>query len=339
MSFSCVLHVLGRLCLVFAGLLLVPLIMVFIDGDGPVVSDAALTVSAAFGWASAASAALGLVLIVLFRLDKNDFDREEGFAVVTFSWILFMLLGALPFILSGAIPDVVDALFETLSGFTTTGASILSDPALLGRPLLFWRALTHWVGGMGIVALSVAILPTLGAGGAFLYRAEGSDPDRGNLFPRVADVARQLWMIYIGLTLAEVLSLTAAGMDVFEAICHSFATVATGGFGTRADSYASYSPTIQWVTTLFMFLSGLNLLLLAAAARGRPMDLFRNTETRVWIAILLVAIVLGVAVLHDTPQAPAGFEPLVRSVSFTVVSVCSTTGFATADFGMWPVGL
>ncbi len=333
MSVSSVFHVVGRLCAVYAGLLLLPLVVWLADGGGwgPVPH--------AFVVAAAVTAAVGFGLQLSFRFVREEFDFEEGFAVVTFSWLAFSLLGAVPYVLADAVPGYTDGLFETLSGLTTTGASILSDPSALGRPLLFWRALTHWVGGMGIVALSVAILPALGAGGNFLYRAEASGPSKDKQLPRIRDVAKLLWGIYLGLTVAETIALVVAGMPLFDAICHSFATVATGGFGTQPDSLASYSPAIQWVVTVFMVLAGLNYVLLFSALLGRPGALWRSTEARLWLTILLVSTVIGCAVLRARDGAPDGLEPLVRGVAFTVASVSSTTGFATVDFGQWPVSL
>ena len=333
MSLSSVLHTVGRLCLVYAGLLLLPLVLVGLEGD--------LGTGAAWPFLMSAgvAAVAGLGLGFLCEMDREAFDFEEGFAVVTFSWVAFSLLGAMPYVISGAVPDIVDALFEASSGLTTTGASVLPDPAALGRPLLFWRALTHWVGGMGIVVLSIAILPALGAGGSFLYGAESTGPGHDRPLGRIKDVAKMLWGVYVGLTLLEVVALLVAGMDLFDAVCHSFATVATGGFGTRSDSLASFGPAVQWVVTVFMVLAGLNYLMLLGLFRGRPGDLLRNTEARLWLGLLVVATVVGVLVLHADRGAPDGLEPLVRGVALSVVSVSSTTGFAGEDFGLWPVPL
>lgn len=336
MSVSSVLHVLGRLCLVFAGLLMVPLLMVAIEGTGSGLSEGP---GHAFLLSAAAAGILGLTLVVVFSKNLAEFDFEEGFAVVTFAWLLFMALGALPYWLSGAIPNPVDACFESLSGLSTTGASILSDPAALGRPLLLWRALTHWVGGMGIVVLSIAILPALGAGGNFLFQAETSGAGSEKLMPRIRDVAKLLWAVYAGLTMASFLSLWAAGMGPFDALCHAFATVATGGFGTRSDSLASFGPAVQWVTVICMVFAGLNYILVYRAMLGRPGDLWRSTEARVWLGILLLASATCFTVLFLREDNSEGIEALLRGAVFTVVSTCSTTGFATVDFGAWPMAL
>jgi len=326
-SVSSVLHVLGRLCLLFGGLLLVPLALaLFESGFGNPVARALLG-------SSACSCALGLVLHLSFAKHVEEFDFEEAFAVVASAWVAFTLLGALPYWLSGAIPGVTDAAFESISGLSTTGASILNDPAQLGRPLLLWRALTHWVGGMGVIMLSLAILPALGAGGNFLFQAESTGSDSERLAPRIRDVSRILWLVYVGLTLLGVVAFALAGMSVFDAVCHSFATVATGGFSTRADSLASFAPAVQWTAVALMVLAGLNQALLFAALLGRPLQLLRNVETRTWLSLLALASLLGLWVLGS--RAPE-LDASVLDVVFTVVSISSTTGFATVDFGLWP---
>jgi trk system potassium uptake protein TrkH len=324
------------LCLVFAGLLMLPLLALPFEADNPGLFAG---VGQAFVFSAGIAGGLGLLLMAVFRKNVDEFDFEEGFAVVTFSWLLFMLLGALPYWLSGAIPAVLDACFESLSGLSTTGASILSDPAALGGPLLLWRALTHWVGGMGVVVLSIAVLPALGAGGNFLFQAETSGPGNEKLMPRIRDVAKLLWAVYAGLTLASFLAYWAAGMGAFDALCHAFATVATGGFGTRADSMASFGPVVQWVAVVFMLLAGLNYILLYRAMLGRPADLLRSTEARVFLLILVVASALCFSVLYQDSDGSLAVEPALRGAVFSVVSICSTTGFSSVDFGVWPASL
>lgn len=336
MSVSSVLHVLGRLCLVFAGLLLVPLLFVLPQGFEALFAG---EVGRAFLLSAGVAGALGVLLVMVFSKNLEEFDFEEGFAVVTFAWLLFMVLGALPYWISGAVPDVVNACFESLSGLSTTGASILTDPAALGPALLFWRALTHWVGGMGIVVLSIAILPALGAGGNFLFQAESSGPKSEKLVPRIRDVAKLLWAVYAGLTLLSFVSLWLAGMGPFDALCHAFATVATGGFGTRSDSLASFGPAVQWVAVVCMVLAGMNYILVYRAMLGRPRELLASTELRVWLLILLGASATCFTVLYSREGAGAGVESILRDAVFSVVSMCTTTGFATADFGAWPQGL
>jgi trk system potassium uptake protein TrkH len=327
-NLSCVLHLLGRLCTVLAGLLLAPLLVAL--HDDTLGSD----IAHAFLLTSVATFGVGLLLRLSFRLDRDAFQLPEAFATVTGAWIVFTALGALPFLLSGEIPRVVDAYFETMSGATTTGASILADPALLSRPLLLWRACLHFVGGLGIVALSVAILPALGAGGNFLFQAEAAGPEKDKLLPRISQMSKMLWAVYLGLTVANVGSLLLAGMEPFDAICHGFATVSTGGFGTRSDSLASYSATIQWITILFMFLGGMNFVLLLSVVRGRLDHVLRNTEWRTYTVLVLGAA--ATCAIVRAGEARDGLEPLLRDSMFAVVTLCSTTGFSTVDYDRWP---
>jgi trk system potassium uptake protein TrkH len=329
-NLACVLHLIGRLCTVLAGLLLLPLLVCLVDGT--------LLQRTAFAFVVASLSALitGLALQLAFRFRQDRFQLPEAFASVAAAWLAFSLLGSLPFLLTGAIPRFVDAYFETMSGATTTGASILADPAALGRPLLLWRALLHLVGGLGIVALSVAILPALGAGGNFLFQAEASGPEKGKLMPRISTVSKTLWGVYLGLTVLVFVAFALAGMEPFDAVCHAIAAVATGGFGTRADSLASYPARVQWVAIGGMLLGGTNYVLLLSAVRGRARPLLRSTEWRVWIGILGMVTAVSLVVRHAAEGAPAGWETLVRGTLFSVVSLGSTTGFATDDYNSWP---
>ncbi|MHC5209218.1 MAG: TrkH family potassium uptake protein [Planctomycetota bacterium] len=333
MNLACVLHLIGRLCTVLAGLLLLPLLVCLVDGTlfGPT--------SFAFVISSLSALVTGLALQLAFRFRQDRFQLPEAFASVAAAWLVFSLLGALPFLLTGAIPRFVDAYFETMSGATTTGASVLSDPALLGRPLLLWRSLLHLIGGLGIVALSVAILPALGAGGNFLFQAEAVGPEKDKLVPRISTMSKLLWTVYIGLTAATVSGYVIAGMAPFDAVCHGFATVGTGGFSTQSDSFAGYSPAIQWVSIVFMYLAGTNFVLLLSVVRGRPATLWRNTEWRTYTAILILVAAFCAVVRQGSEGMESGLEPLVRSSLFSVVSLATTTGFGTVDFDRWPAVL
>ena len=213
---------------------------------------------AALGISALLTALTGLMLVRLTRIER-DVRVREGFAIVTFGWVLAAAFGALPFVISGAIPSYTDAFFETMSGFTTTGASILTDIEALPRGLLFWRSFTHWLGGMGIILLSLAILPFLGVGGMQLFKAEVPGPVADKLAPRVTQTAKILWGVYIALSAVQTVLLMVGGMDLFDALCHTFGTMATGGFSTRNASIAAFpSPFIQWVIVVFMFLAGVN---------------------------------------------------------------------------------
>ncbi len=333
MNIGVVLYILGRLCTLLAVLIASPLLLCLAEGGLGTPTANAFIVS------SVVSLGLGVALQLSFEFEQDRFGFGEAFATVTSTWILFTALGAMPFVITGRIPSVVDACFEVLSGFTTTGASILPDPAVLDRPLLLWRAMTHWVGGMGIVALSVAVLPALGAGGNFLFQAEVPGPESEKLLPRISSTAKLLWTLYLTLTVTQFVLLWAAGMTPFDSICHTFATVATGGFGTRADSLASFGPAVQWVVVLFMFLAGVNFVMLLNAMKGRFRVAIGNTEVRVYTGIVVVATLLCLAATAGRPGAPVGFEPLLRDSAFTVVSLLTSTGFVTADYEVWPVGL
>ncbi len=333
MSHGVVLHLLGRLCTVLAGLLLMPLAVCWIDGvlDGPEARACLLSAGIAL--------LAGALLRLAFPFRQAALGRAEAFAVVAGAWVVFTLLGALPYLLAGGIPRIVDAVFETISGAATCGASILPDPSAIGRPLLFWRALTNWIGGLGIVALSVAILPALGAGGNVMFEWESSGPEKSKLLPRVATISRLLWGTYLLVTLANVVAFLATGLQPFDAVCHAFATLATGGFGTRPDSFASFPPAAQWAAIAFMVVGGTNFVLLLALLRGRGRDLLRDVELRTWLGILAGAVLLTVLVRLGDEGLPADWETMLRDSTFAVVTVSSTTGFATADYDRWPAAV
>ncbi|RKY20425.1 MAG: TrkH family potassium uptake protein [Planctomycetota bacterium] len=333
MDIGAVLHIIGRLCMVMSVLLVTPLVLLV---TGPGVETALVD---AFVLSAAVSLGLGMALTLSFELRQEAFGVGEAFAVVTASWLVFTALGAMPFVITDAIPSVVDACFEVLSGFTTTGASILDDPAQLSPALLLWRSTTHWVGGMGIVAMSVAILPALGAGGNFLFQAEVPGPESEKLLPRISSTAKVLWAIYVGLTLVEFGALWAVGMTPLDAVCHTFATVATGGFGTRADSLASFGPAVQWIVIVFMFLAGVNFVILLQAVRGRIDRVVRNAELRVYVLIIAGVTLAFMVGLLARGEGLTGLEPLLRDCLFTTVTLLTSTGFVTADYELWPAGL
>jgi len=333
LNLGAVLYVLGRLCMIMAVLLLVPLLFWFSDSGLPPDLFDSFVVSAAV------SLGLGMLLTLSFEMEQDAFGVGEAFATVTASWVVFTLLGAMPFLISGYIASPLDASFEVLSGFTTTGASILPDPSVLPEPLLLWRAMTQWIGGMGIVALSVAVLPALGAGGNFLFQAEVPGPESEKLLPRISSTAKLLWVIYMLLTVCEFGALRLAGMNSLDAICHTFATVATGGFGTRADSLTSFSPAVQWIVLVFMFLAGANFVMLLHILRRRFARAARNVELRAYVAILVGATALCAASVYRDAGAPEGVEPLVRAAAFTTFSLLTGTGFVITDYQIWPDGL
>jgi trk system potassium uptake protein TrkH len=262
-------------------------------------------------------------------------SRRDGFGVVTFGWVAVALFGSLPYLLSGVIPDPVSAMFETISGFTTTGASVLTNLEAVPRGILFWRALTQWFGGMGVLVLCVAILPFLGVGGMQVYRAEMPGPSKDRLTPRIATTAKLLWGLYALMSLVQTLLLMAGGMDWFDASCHTFATMSTGGFSTRTASLAAYdSLYLDLVITGFMFLAGVNFALHFRALRGAPGVFWRDPEFRFYLLIwLLSGLFLSANVFTVGIESAGG---ALRHGFFQGTSILTTTGFATRDFNLWP---
>ena len=281
---------------------------------------------------SLGASATGIIGFLTTR-SQVEFRHKEGFVIVTFGWILFAIVGALPFYFSGYIPAYTDAFFETMSGFTTTGATILTDIEALPHGLLFWRSLTHWLGGMGIILLSLAILPLLGIGGMQMYKAEVPGPTPDKLSPRIKETAKLLWGVYLVFTIAETALLMLAGMNLFDALCHTFGTMATGGFSTKNASIGYYnSATIDYIITFFMIIAGLNFALHYRALRGKPLY-FKDIETRVFLLIILIAFLfIGYDVWQHSEHS---FAKTVRDSLFQVTSILTTTGYGTADFEKW----
>jgi trk system potassium uptake protein TrkH len=285
----------------------------------------------------------------------DELRVREGFAIVALAWFVLSLIGAVPFVLSGVLESYTDAFFETMSGFTTTGATILGGartPSIEEIPnaFLFWRSLAHWMGGMGIIVLTLAILPLLGVGGMQLYKAEVPGPSADKLTPRVRETAKRLWLIYVGITAVEILLLLPE-MSLFDSVNHAFATMATGGFSTENGSVGQYdSAYIDWVVTVFMFLAGVNFALHYRMLRGQAITVFRDTELRVYTAIVVVAsLVISVATWKPalsifsfevpTDAVFAGYESFVDALrygAFQATAIITTTGFGTADYELWP---
>ena len=283
--------------------------------------------------------ALGLTTYQLNkRSDGRDLRSRDGFLVVTSGWILMSAFGCLPFLFTGTIPSVTNAFFETMSGFTTTGASILDNIEAMPRSVLLWRSLTQWIGGMGIIVLAVAILPILGIGSVQLFSAEAPGLKADKIKPRIADTAKRLWFIYMGLTLAETILLWIGGMSPFDALNHSLTTLSTGGFSTKQASIAYWdSAYIQYVITLFMFLGGTNFILIYWLINLKFKKLFENEEFRFYgIATILFSLLVALALIK---RGMFGMEESFRTALFQVVSIVTTTGYATADYCHWGSGL
>lgn len=286
-------------------------------------------------WSVATMVGTGTILTYICRSAGRDVSRKDGYIIVTLIWIIFSLFGTLPYMLSGCITNFTDAFFETMSGFTTTGASILFDIESLPKSLLFWRSMTHWIGGLGIVFFMVAVFPIFGFGEMHLFAAESVGPMKTKLHPRISVTARWILTVYIGLTVMATVAYFICGMGWFDAICHSMSTVSTGGFSTKQDSILAFnSPLIEYVVTLFMFLGGVSLSLqYLLLFKGRLRELFRDTEFRTYLGIVLgftAVITVGLLLTSDT-----GFEESFRTSIFQVVALQTTTGFATANYVMW----
>lgn len=263
----------------------------------------------------------------------GELTTREGFAAVGLSWFALAAFGALPYLFTGAIPNVTNAFFESSAGFTTTGSSILADPAALSHGILFWRSLTQWIGGMGIIVLSVAILPLLGVGGVQLARAESPGPTPDRLTPRFSETAKRLWLLYMAFTVAETLLLWLGDMNLFDAISHSFTTMSTGGFGTKAESMAAFSAYSQWVVIVFMFLAGVSFALHFRALR-RPAEYAHNGEFRLYgfIAAAATAVIVIGTLGGDAARS-------IREGVFVAVSTMTTTGFGIVDYNQWSSAL
>lgn len=283
----------------------------------------------------AAMVGTGAVLTYVGRGKERNISRKDGYIVVTLCWIIFSIFGSVPYYLSGYLPSVTDAFFETMSGFSTTGATVLDDIEALPHSLLFWRAMTHWVGGLGIVFFTVAVFPVFGLGDINLFAAESVGPMRAKLHPRISVAARWILTIYIGLTLIATVSFYFAGMGKFDAVCHAMSTMATGGFSTKQASIAAFnSPLIDYVVTFFMFLGGVNLsLLYLFLFKARFGELFRDSEFRVYCgSVALFTIVIAAGLFFSTSM---GVEESFRTSLFQVVSMQTTTGFATSNYVLW----
>lgn len=323
----------GRLLLVLGAAELVPTVVCVVYLEG----------AAAFAFIGTAllTACCGFACILLGRSGGEsgvgtELYRREGILIVVGGWVMASVFGALPYILTGTVASPVDALFESASGFTTTGASILTEIEAAGRGVLFWRSFTQWLGGMGIIVLFVALLPELGAGARFLYKLEVPGPTAETLHPRVHDTAGVLWKLYLLLTAAQTAFLMMAGMDLYDALTHTFSTLSTGGFSPRNASAAAYSPLVHVIIIVFMILAGANFsLYYGLRKRGGWRNLFRDREFRFYLGIIAVVSVAIAFNLYWTAEYLSPWRAFLDS-TFQVVSIVTTTGFATADFDLWP---
>jgi trk system potassium uptake protein TrkH len=322
-----IIRILGYLMLFLSGAMLLPIPFSLFYGDSDYFY---------FLLSSGISAFLGIIIVAILGKQKKEMRPKEGFAVVTFGWIMFSVIGALPAFLSGEIPSFTDAFFETMSGFSTTGATILTDIESLSHGILFWRSLTHWLGGMGIIMLSIAILPFLGVGGMQLFKAEVPGPVVDKLKPRMTETAKLLWGVYLLLTIVETILLMFGGMSLFESLCHSFGTMATGGFSTKNASIAAYgSAYLDYVIIIFMFIAGTNFSLHYQWMRGNFKDVYKNQELRTFALIIGIAtILIGIDTFFNIYT---NFWETLQFSLFQVLSIITTTGYGTADYESWAV--
>ena len=322
LSLGDVTHLVGTVLLGVAGALLVCAVVAAVLRDGSFDSLALSTlITAVFG---------GLARYLTHVPD--DINFREAFAMVSFSWTAVAIAGALPYLLSGAIPAPAEALFESMSGFTTTGSTVLPDIEAVAPGILLWRSVTQWLGGMGFIVLGVAILPYLGVGGMQLFRLEAPGPTADRLRPRIQETAKLLWQVYVALTLVLVVLFLIGGMSVYDAVNHALTTMPTGGFSTRNASMGAFSPYIQWVTILFMYLAGVSFTLHYRTLGRGPGIYWRDTEWRLYTGIILVGTA-AVAFMIGDQQIP--IEQVIRDATFQVVSIVTTTGFGSADFALW----
>lgn len=272
-----------------------------------------------------------------FRRYREEINLKEGLFIVAGAWFFACLFGALPFYFCGVFDNFTDCFFETCSGFTTTGATVLTDIEAQQKGILFWRSFTHWLGGMGIIVLSIAILPLIGVGGMQLFRAEVPGPTADKIKPRIAETARILWLVYVGLSVFETLLLMLGGMDFFDALCHTFGTMATGGFSTKNASIGHYdSSYIHYVIAIFMFLAGVNFALHFAAVRGNFKAYLKDNEFRIYTSIIVVMTIMGSLVLIF--QTDKSVSVSIRDTFFQIVAFITTTGYSTSDYELWPFG-
>jgi trk system potassium uptake protein TrkH len=323
-----ILHILGSLIVCIGLCMLFPIgfSLYYWDGSAlPLLCSAGITTG------------LGLLLYLVFRSGrvKGAISHREGMAITTLGWVAASIFGGLPFYLSGVLPQVVDCIFETTSGFTTTGASVIRNVEIVAPGILFWRSLTHWLGGLGIVVLGLAILPFLGVGGMQLYKAEVPGPVVDKLKPRLKDTAMILWKVYVFFTVAETILLMLGGMNLLDALCHTFGTLATGGFSTKNASIGYYNSVyIDTVVTIFMLLGGINFALHFQVFRGKPLAMWRDPEFRFFLGFwLLLTLIITINCFGRTYDS---FWKALQYASFTVASITTTTGFSTGNFELWP---
>ncbi|HLV38210.1 TrkH family potassium uptake protein [Xanthomarina sp.] len=338
LNYKIIFHFLGLLLLFNGGFMLLSALVSFIYKDGVTLG---LVVSGGL------TMMVGFLIMLLTKSHSKEMNKREGYIVVAFGWVVMALSGTIPYLLTGSITSFSSAFFETMSGYTTTGATILNDIEAMPKGVLFWRSLTHWIGGMGIIVLAVAILPLLGIGGMQLFAAEAPGPSADKLHPRITDTAKRLWLIYFGYTVAETILLKVAGMTFFDAINHSLCTLSTGGFSTKNASVAYWNgqPIIQYIIIVFMFLAGTNFVLSYFAFKGKVQKVFKDEEFKLYFKFIAAFTIIAALIIYfktdpslssiEHPMVWGKAESAFRHSLFQVISVITTTGFITADYTLW----
>ena len=325
MNYRMVFNIIGRIVMAEAALLLLPTAVALYYGEKTSLS--------AFLIGAGIALFVGLLFVLISHTKNRSIYAGEGFISVAFAWILLSIIGAVPFYISGEIPHFIDAVFETVSGFTTTGASILTDVEAMSKSMLFWRSFTHWVGGMGVLVFVMAIVPSNSKGTMNIMRAEMPGPIIGKLVPKIKNTAKILYLIYIALTVLEIIFLLAGKMSLFESVVHSFGTAGTGGFGIKSNSIAGYTPYLQWVITIFMLIFGINFNLFYLILLRRFRTALCSGEFLCYIGIVAASIGIITANIYSMY---GNFSEAFRASSFQVSSIITTTGYATTDFNLWP---
>ena len=338
LNYQIIFHFFGLLLLFNGGFMLIATLISLIYKDG---------VTLELFLAGLATLLIGVFAMYRTKNHRKEMNKREGYIVVAFGWIVMSLSGTLPYVATEAIPSFTDAFFETMSGYTTTGASILNDIEIIPEGVLFWRSITHWIGGMGIIVLAIAILPLLGVGGMQLFAAEAPGPGGDKLHPRITDTAKRLWLIYVGYTVAETILLQVAGMSFFDAINHALSTLSTGGFSTKNASVAYWNdnPAIQYIIIFFMFLAGTNFVLSYYLFKGKVGKVLQDEEFKLYFKFIIVFTIIAAVLIYfradvslssiDHPMVLGEAESAIRHALFQVLSVITTTGFVTADYTLW----
>lgn len=338
LNYKIVVFLMGILLLFNGGLMLFSALTSYIYSDGVTFE---LTLSAFI------VLSMGALMMLFGRQHNKKIQKREGYLIVSLGWLLMTITGMLPFIMTNSIVDISSTFFETMSGYTATGATILSDIESLPAGILFWRSMTHWIGGMGIIVLAIAILPLLGIGGMQLFSAEAPGPNSDKLHPRITDTAKRLWVIYVSFTLVEAFLLSIAGMSIFDAINHAMSTMASGGFSTKNNSLAHWNhlPWVHYIIIVFMFLAGSNFVLSYFAFKGKLKKVFKDSEFKTYFTLILIFSLIVFIVLissvdlnnssFDHPQVWGKIESSLRHGFFQVISIVTTTGFVTSDYTAW----